>query len=334
MLLKFALEPDAIDNSTTQACNNRLIKAWERFGVLVYPNPRDASITAIIANLHQASQRRWQRTWAQVLRHPRRYRHSPMSGGGEFTFSDIEEPHDLAQHHEFEVAALETTRAGEGFLEIPEGEGKLFGDVEGVRLCEIDQSQKFEHSNRRSQELVRINKSVDILWQERFQRFAAFSQSVVIFDRYAVRDDDAGNIQGLFRFLDFLDRDSNGCDLTVYSSVASGSSIDTEVPSIKSKFESKVDGFNGRGIKRLEVRLFRDDRFRRPGHDRHIRFDDNVFSIGIGTELFRHQTVQQDTDCILTVLELGRLEERTRRLDNDRDARIAVLHIPISAPHS
>ena len=57
----------------------------------------------------------------------------------DFTFSNIEEPHDLAQHHEFEVAALEETRAGEGFLEVPKGEGKLFGDVEGIRLCDIDQ---------------------------------------------------------------------------------------------------------------------------------------------------------------------------------------------------
>ena len=305
---------------------------WERFGILVYPDLNVVSNQ--IKRLPPGGARRlWEVAWRRVRNNRYHYRHS-YAVEDEFTFSSINEPHQLAQRHEFEVAALEETRAGDGFLEIPEGEGKLFGDVEGVRLCEIDQSQKFGHSHRRSQELVRTNKSVEILWQERFQRFAAFSQSVVIFDRYAVRDDDAGNIQGLFRFLDFLDRDSNGCDLTVYSSVASGSSIDTEVPSIKSKFESKVDGFNGRGIKRLEVRLFRDDRFRRPGHDRHIRFDDNVFSIGIGTELFRHQTVQQDTDCILTVLELGRLEERTRRLDNDRDARIAVLHIPISAPHS
>ena len=330
MLLKFALEPDAIDDSTTQACNNRLIQVWERFGVLVYPNPRDASIRDIIASLCQSPQRRWQRTWTQVLRHPHRYRYSPMSGGDEFTFSDIQEPSNLAQIDGFEVTVLEETRALE--LDIPDGEGKLFGDVEGVRLCEIDQSQKFAHSNQRSQELVRTNKSTEVLWQERFQRFAAYSDNIVIFDRYAVRDDNNQNIVGLFRLLDFIDRDSYGCNVTIYSSPDPGRNANEEVLSIRNKLEDKGEELRANGITSLEVRLFRDDRFRRPGHDRHIRFDDNVFSIGIGTEMFRHQTVEQDTDCIQTVLGIGRREDRTRRLDNDRDAKIADFTIPIGPP--
>ena len=329
MLVKFAIEPDAIDNSTTQACNNRLIEAWERFGILVYPDCRDASITAIIRNLNPSPRIRWEKTWTQVLKSPRRYRCFP-SLDDNFTFSSISEPHQLARHDEFEVAVVEETRALE--LEIPEGEGKLFGDVEGIRLCEVDQSQKFHHSHQRSQELVRTNKSVESLWQERFQRFAEYSQNVVIFDRFAVRNDNNQNIQGLFRLLDFLDKDSNGCSVTIYSSPDPNRNASAEVSSIRSNLESKASGLNGNGIQSLELRLFRDDRFRRPGHDRHIRFDDNMFSIGIGTELFRGRTVEQDTDCIQTVLEIGRREERTRRLDNDRDAKIDAFTISVGTP--
>ena len=325
MLIKFAIETDAIDDSTTQACNNRLIRAWERFGVLVYPNPRDDSIRTTFEDMPQGPQSRWQRTWAQVLRYPRRYRYSAMSGSSDFTFSNINSHSELAEQSEFEVAVLEETRALE--LDIPEGEGKLFGDVEGVRLCDVDQSQKFAHSNQRSQELVRTNKSTEVLWQERFQRFAAYSHNVVIFDRYAVRDDSNRNIEGLFRLLDFIDRDSNGCNVTIYSSPDPGRNANEEALAIRNKLEDKGEELRANGITSLEVRLFRDDRFRRPGHDRHIRFDDNVFSIGIGTEMFRHQTVEQDSDCILTVLEIGRREERTRRLDNDRDAKIDTFTI-------
>ena len=330
MLLKFALEPDAIDNSTTQACNNRLIEFWERFGVLVYPNPRDASIGARITNLQQGPQSRWQRTWTQVLRHSHRYRYSPMSSGGEFTFSGIQELNDLARVDEFEVAVLEETRALE--LDILEGEGKLFGDVEGVRLCDIDQSQKFQHSRRRSEEIVRIGKSVEDLWQERFQRFAQYSRNVVIFDRYAVRDDDNKNIQGLFRLLDFLDRDANGCEITIYSSPEPAKNVDAEVISIRNLLGDKINGINGGGIKCVAVNLFRDDRFRRPGHDRHVRFDDNIFSIGIGVELFRYSNVRQAMDCTQTVLDLNKLEYRERSLDNDADAKIATFTVPIGTP--
>lgn len=332
MLLKFALEPDAVDNSTTQACNNRLIQVWERFGVLVYPNPRDASIKDKIANLRQGPQRRWQRTWAQVLRHPHRYRYSPMSGSGEFAFSNIFEPSDLAQVAGFEVAVLEETRALE--LDILEGEGKIIGDIEGIRLCDVDQSQEFQHSYQLSQEIVRINKPVNDLWQERFQRFAEYSQNVVIFDRYAVRDDNNQNIQGLFRLLDFLDRDANGCNIVIYSSPDPSRNVAAEVDSIKSKLESKAAELNNGRIKSLQVRLFRDDKFRRPGHDRHLRFNDNIFVIGIGTELFRHSSVDQATDCGQTVLEPNKPEYRTRRLDNDSDGKIADFPIPIGAPNS
>ena len=332
MLVKFALEPDTIDNSTTQACNNRLIREWERFGVLVYPNPRDASIAAIIANLRQGPQRRWQRTWAQVLRHPHRYRYSPMSGSGEFAFSNMLEPIDLAQVDGFEVTVLEETRALE--LDIPDGEGKMFGDVEGVRLCDVDQSQKFQHSYQLSQEIIRINKPVNDLWQERFQRFAQYSRNIVIFDRYAVRDDSNRNIHGLFRLLDFLDRDANGCDIVIYSSPDPSRNVAAEADSIRSALESKAADLNNGGIKSFEVRLFRDDRFRRPGHDRHIRFDDNIFSIGIGVELFRHSSVQQATDCTQTVLDLDKPEYRERRLDSDRNAHIATFTIPVGASNA
>ena len=337
MLVKFAIEPDAIDDSTTQACNNRLIDLWERFGILVYPDCRDASIRTRINTLSAGPRGRWQRTWAQVLRYPRRYRCFP-SLDDNFTFSSIAEPHQLAQHDGFEVAVLEETCALE--LEIPEGESKPFDHVEGVRLCEIDQSQRFQRSSQLSQEIVRINKSVEVLWSERFQRFAEHSQNVVIFDRFAVRSDSNQNIQGLFRLIDLLDKDSNGCNVTIYSSPDPSRNASAEVSSIRSNFESQANGLNGNGIQSLELRLFRDDRFRRPGHDRHIRFDDNMFSIGIGTELFRHQTVEQDTDCIQTVLGIGRREDRTRRLDNDRDAKIADFTIPIGTstpslhPHS
>ena len=327
MLVKFALESDAIDNSTTQACNNRLVEVWERFGILVFSNPQ--AIPNRIRALAPEPQGRWQRTWARVLRYPHRFRRS-ISLDENFTFSDISEPDQLAQHHEFEVAVLEETRAFE--LDIPEGEGRFFGDVEGVRLCEIDQSQIFRRSNRRNEEIVRIDKSVEALWQERFRQFAEFSDNVVIFDAYAVRDDGNQNIQGLFQLLDFLDRDSEGCSVTIYSSPDPDKNVDAEVVAIRNNLEIRSSGFNGSGIKSIEVRLFRYDRFRRPGHDRHIRFNDNMFNVGIGAELFHYPNVQQAMNCTQTVLEPSKPEYRERRLDNDRSAKIDTFAVPIGTP--
>ncbi len=324
MLVKFALEPDSIDNSTTQACNNRLLTEWERFGILVYPNLQ--AITHKIRDLEPGAQRRWQRTWTRVLRYPYHYRRS-ISLDESFTFSDINQPHQLAQHHEFELAVLEETRALE--LDIPEGEGKIFGDVEGIWLCDVDQSQKFRSSERRNNDIARINKSIEDLWQERFQSFARHSQYVVIFDAYAVRDDGNHNIQGLFRLLEFLNRDSSGCEIIIYSSPNPDNNLDAEVALIKDSLESNVSAFNGDGIANIEVRLFRFDRFRIPGHDRYIRFNDNIFSVGIGTELFHYPNVRQAMLCTQTVLDPNRPEYRERRLDADGVAKVDTFTIPI-----
>ena len=328
MLVKFAIEPDAIDNSTTRACNKRLIKAWEKFGVLVYPDFRDTSIMDIINNLDIGPRSRWQRTWEQIVRYRRRYRCS-LSLDDDFTFTNINEPNELAHHSEFEVAVLEETRALE--LDIPEGESRPFGDVEGIRLCEIDQSDRFQRSEHLNDDIVRMNKSVEVLWQERFQRFAEFSDNIVIFDAYAVRDDNNNNISGLLRLLDFLERDSKGCKILIYSS-PDPNNVNAEVASVRNQLEVKASGLNSGRIKSIEVRLFHFDRFRRPGHDRHIRFNDNIFSIGIGTELFHYPNVQQAMLCTQTVLEPGKPEYRERQLDNDRRAKIDAFPIPIGPP--
>ena len=199
MLVKFAIEPEAIDNSTTQACANRLMTVWERFGILAYPDFN--VISNQIKQLPPGRSRRlWEVAWRRVSRNRHHYRHS-YAVDDDFTFSGINEPHQLAKRHEFEIAVLEEARALE--FEILEGEGKLFGDVEGVRLCDVDQSQKFRYSDRLNNDIVRINKSAEDLWQERFQRFAEYSKNIVIFDAYAVRDDRNQNIQGLFPITGF-----------------------------------------------------------------------------------------------------------------------------------
>lgn len=325
MLVKFAIEPEAIDDSTTQACANRLMTIWEHFGILTYPDFN--IISSQIKRLPPGSSRRlWEVVWRRVSRNRHHYRRS-YAIDDEFTFSGINEPYQLTQISEFEVAVLEETRAA--VLDIPEGEGKFYGDVEGIRLCEVDQSQKFQRSYQLSQDIVRINKSVDDLWKERFQRFAEYSQNVVIFDRFAVRDDANRNVSGLFKLIDFLDRDASGCRITIYSSPDPNINEQAAVDSARNNLQLKFGELNGDGIRSVEVRLFLDRIFRVPGHDRHIRFDDNIFSIGIGVELFRYRNVKQAMYCTQTVLDLDKPEYRERRLDRDRNAHIITFTIPV-----
>ena len=271
MLVKFAIEVDAIDNSASAPAHvKRLLKQWAYCGVLVYPPVRDVAIQRRLDGLDQKTRKVWREAWRQVLKSKMNmYRSSPMDEG-DFTWDHIMKCEDLAGYDElFEVAILEEVRAAE--LDIPEGESKYCHDVEVVRLPDLDMSVEFERSESRGTDRIRINKPVENLWRERFQRLAEHSHEIVIVDSYALRDND---IPGTARLLGLLDRDSRGCEVTLYASPRTELPEDTE--SIRRKLLCTARQFNEGGIRSLAVRLHPEDDFRLYAHDRHIRFDRNV----------------------------------------------------------
>ena len=223
----------------------------------------------------------------------------------------------------FEVAILEEVRAAE--LDIPEGESKYCHDVEVVRLPDLDMSVEFERSESRGRDRIRINKPVENLWRERFQRLAEHSHEIVIVDSYALRDND---IPGTARLLGLLDRDSRGCEVTLYASPRTELPEDTE--SIRRKLLCTARQFNEGGIRNLAVRLHPEDDFRLYAHDRHIRFDRNVLQIGRGVRVFRHESVREATDLVHIVLKQGSVEGKENDLDKKAHS-IATFNIPVGS---
>ena len=171
---------------------------------------------------------------------------------------------------EFEVAVIEETRAV--VLAISEGESRFYVRVEGIRLWDIDISEKFSHSERLSNAAIDIGDSIDDVWKQRFQSLAAYSREVVIVDQYAMREN---NINGILRLLRFLDRDARHCRVTVYSSLAP---YGRGPKFTESRMGSETAKFNGNGIVSVQVHLFHESDFRKYAHDRHIRFDNRVLS--------------------------------------------------------
>ena len=308
MLVKFAIELEAIDNFTTAAHIKRLFETWERFGILVHPQRGNTSIFSTLEALNPATRKNWMLAWARVIKDNGNAYRWDSSGGAAHVWEKIDTPDALsACQHMFEVAILEETRAI--VLGIPEGESRCYGSVEGVRLWEIDLSEKFEQSLMLSKSPISVGELTDEIWELRFQRLATCCRNVAIVDQYAAR---SNNINGIFRLLRFLARDSKRCRVTLYSSP----NDDGDVPqAIEGNMRRAVSSLAGNGIESVTVRLFQEADFRIYAHDRHVRFDNNVIKIGRGTRVFEHAEIKEATDVDLVTLKPGTTEQKEKNLD-------------------
>ena len=121
-----------------------------------------------------------------------------------------------------------------------------------------------------------------------------------------------GQIEGTLRFLRLLDRDSVHCEVTIYS-VKRTKRDATE--QFSTRLRQQFGLVRGGGVKSVRVKLFADDGFRKYAHDRHVRFDNNVFRIGRGVRVFSYDKVKETTDVGLEILKPGNKEHKENNLD-------------------
>lgn len=309
MLLKFAIEIEAIDDSTTVAHIKRLLGTWECFGILTHPPRGEKTIVDRINSLGPAARKNWMMAWERVVKNNgNAYRSDPIDGNAH-DWAKIDTPNALADcQHKFEVGILEETRAV--VLGIPDGESRCYGSVEGVRLWDIDVSERFQYALTLSKKPIGIGEATDKIWEQRFQRLAACCQNVVVVDQHAAR---SNNINGIFRLLRLLDRDARKCRVTLYSSPGDAGDIPQ---AIEGNMRRAAARLAGTGIESFTVRLFDEADFRIYAHDRHIRFDNNVIKIGRGTRVFEYADVREASDVDLSTLKPGTTDQKERDLDN------------------
>ncbi len=311
MLVNFGIDPDAIDDSTNGYHVNALRSKWRQFGVLAHPNYDDGLLSRLsrsFPKLKQETQTLWVDAWQEILNDPVRY---------------------LRCRGNFSVALVSEKRAND--RQISNGDsiyvdGGSLGAVEWIRLTEVSASKEFGQSEELSRKRINIDEPTVDLWRERFQQLAKHAREVVIVDEWAVRDN---TIRGLTRFLELLDGDANGCDVTIYSSPKTERRDD--VNAVSSSLGSRITQLSTYGVNRIEVRLRPEDDFRLYAHERHIRFDNRVVSVGRGLRIFQYQTVREATDTSLTLLPPNTREGKESDLD-DKAYRLSDFSLLVGPP--
>ena len=317
MLVKFALELDTIEGNVRRQDIEFLMETWGKFGILVHPTPKD------IANAKEKSRtpkdrKLWTETWANVRKKKLSLRFQPLNEGS-FDWEKIQSADDLAQHSgKFEVALLEETRAE--VLGIGDGETKKFDEIEGVRFADYNLwSAKFEinpfHFEGGSERKD--------LWEKYFQRLAESSREIVIFDRYAMKQN---NIQGVFWLLERLTEISKASEIQINASLTEAGDRDEQGSRgywdglfhlIEEQFKRE---FQDKRVIKTKVRLFSDNDnppFQFP-HDRHIRFDRHVIGIGTGpAHTFNSEGIIRGTDVSTRFLDKDEKENKEKKLEEN-----------------
>ena len=308
MLVQFAIETAAIDNSATPAHIKRLLDHWERFGILVYPRRGDPALANTISGLAPTARKHWKTAWATAAKNNgNAYRWIRGDGPG-FEWNKLDTPEALASvHREFELAVLEESRADD--LEVPVGESRRCGKVEGVRLRDFDVSEEFSKSRTLGSAPIDPGDSINDIWNARFRRCAAHSTQVVVVDQYAVRNH---NLVGILRLLTLLDGDARRCRVIIYSCLGGNGRAARRV---ERRIRATAGGLSGTGVASVDVQLLREEEFRRYAHDRHLRFDNGVFFIGRGLRVFNYRTTKDATDVHFVVLKPGTREKKELNLD-------------------
>lgn len=173
---------------------------------------------------------------------------------------------------------------------------------------EVLQGEEFEISKinglvtakcyKRSVELsssgIEANFDISVVWQERFHKVAKYSKKISIVDRYfsenLIKDLDKNvNKCAIDNFIDFLNSSKikQKYSITIYTVAgASNSSERTEISNYLRKRMKENTGYK-LALSNIRIISCKTEYFKRFSHDRFICFDEFVYEVGRGFEIFR-----------------------------------------------
>ena len=343
MVVKFAIEPDALTDSSYNSLRDmrdvhkRLIRLWEKFGLLVDPGVGPSSIRSKFDSIEFSGVRKmWQDAWKTK----QRCRRSRPGAGEEILWESVDNPARLKVYENLiDLALVEHVRGTVG-LQIPEAndDGQtedvysvFCGKLEASLARFAEHSRAFRYLMELSQRtVIPANQDRARVWATWFQTLAENSREIIVLDRYAFSRSGAN---GIFWTLESLANSMSDGVVEIYSSNPSTLSTSTVSESdILTRVRSLIVRYP-RALKSITVLLVADNVMTR---DRYIRFDDCAFSIGHGiAEAFNNQFLARDISCHLDthprgIIRIIRNEEQRlygppyRKLRFDPDGTVTV----------
>ena len=331
MLVRFVVDNEAIAESESMKLHEakavflRLLQNWARFGVLLYEGTTftDSMFYRNLGRLPQSIADRFKQGIKNKIL---RISTAPATWPGNAAISDADALTglwgmvDLVTLSEFTAELL-------GIAPDDISQKLCDNSLEVVRLGQIDQSERFRQADQMARSRIETGVSVLDAWNERFASLARHSQQITIVDRYA-GDSHVKGFNGLNRCLNEIDRCASKATVSIFTGdAAEGNYSRTEI--VESLVALSREKMSRGGIRAVRLFVSSDGLFKggsgsvfpEGAHDRYIRFDNSVVSLGQGVSVFSGRTVEKFSTFQLaefTDVE-QRIEAALRRKSTCRD---------------
>jgi len=295
MLVPFVIDAESLgpDPNWTpaqhRACHNSLLDIWKRVGLLTYDGDRfdDSRLKSAIQLLPQKFRPLWQEVLERV----------PLRGCGAGWNGNVE-PATLDNFcAAARLAIVDDTRA-EVTFGFPEDCDEMAvataGHAISVDICRLlsaSSAVQFKNALTRAGIHIETGETFRDIWNSRFSTLASASiKKVSVVDRYAITKHHEPNaeagLSGLERFLRLLDSDANGPRHVSLFSAWTAELREKTFPDVREDVRLILERLPQRNIKRIRLHMMPNSGFRDDSHDRFVRFEDYVWDLGLGLEVF------------------------------------------------
>lgn len=274
--------------------HGKLLKLWQQSGLLIHDGEKfeGCSLHKSVLCLPQNLRSLWQELLKKGALISCGYNENGNQWEGQVSMGTINLIPKQAK-----VALIDDVQAMVDFgIDDNENEKELLDEGRVIRVCRIilaDESNAFQSAMRLARGHIERGDTFLNTWETRFSALAeARIKNITIVDRYALShfvSSSQDRPSGLKRFLKLLNDHASGPRYVTLYSAMLGKKTDLtywSADEIEYEFREVIGHFTNNKIRRVKLLTSPDQVFKNDGHDRFIRFQDYVWDIGVGLEVF------------------------------------------------
>ncbi|MBP1131656.1 hypothetical protein JOE25_003236 [Serratia sp. PL17] len=290
MLTEFHFDEDFLaandlNGKNSNMVNNMLLDFWLERGCLLYP----FSELKNYQEWEDTIPAKYSKKWVTALTHARTYDISKLYKKT-VSFENINQLESLYKPTGLELILVPNEFTSLGLLD--ENDSIVFESLEISKINGLLKSNSYSKSITLCNQGIKVGDEIEKIWMLQFQKTAKYSKVITIIDRYfgANLSEDIGRHKrevALDRFVKLLSREGRKFNITICTV---GGERDSELYNeitnyLRKKIASNIQFKNT--ISNITIFSCDDKNFQKFGHDRFICFDNIVYEIGKGFDIFR-----------------------------------------------
>ncbi len=327
----FLVDTEALINYNDVNAHRRLIMNWRDHGVLVCPE--ESADTFKLEHKINKMPQRVKKLWQEAFRRNRKTL-------VRFCLPDLETLYEIERVRDFvgkaNLLCLEHTKADllADMAGLGEYDGKFHPpgiEIEVVRFGDSDQSESFIQAKQFANRPIAEGEQVDNVWRERFAPFLDIYKHGALVDKYAliehdriIHKDDKSSKSGLFKLLSELGSHETPHSFKIISATDPLNSQTQEY--FVSLLTQLLNEVNRGGIRRLEFHALNKIAFSGVYHDRFLRFEKTICTLGRGIDILSGTHIRKMCDFSVKTDEFSVKQYNEKQQQLQRQAKLSVIY--------